>query len=389
MALLTRARSVQLSYLRRMSGWYAPPMPGSLHIETRVLPAGGLTHLWIRDGVFVEGPLDGPTIHAGGYSVPGLVDAHAHLALASPAPDADDHERASASARAHLDAGVLSVREPGSPNHASIRLSRSDGLPTVVTAGRFLTSPGRYFPGLAREVDDDMLVSAALEELEHSGGWVKVIGDFFDESGRFSVNFSTESLRETAMHVHDAGGRITMHAMIPDSIQQAIEAGFDGVEHGSIVEDGQVEAMASTGITWTPTALIDDVLRKSAEEMLGADGASFLVSGLESHGESIRQAHELGVRILAGTDAGMNPHGVVAREIRLLHTFGMPPDAALAAGSWDARTYLGLPGIEIGAPADLVIFPDDPRGDLAVLDHPSLILLGGELVRTDDEARIN
>jgi imidazolonepropionase-like amidohydrolase len=67
----------------------------------------------------------------------------------------------------------------------------------------------------------------------------------------------------------------------------------------------------------------------------------------------------------------------------------MPPDAALAAGSWDARTYLGLPGIEIGAPADLVIFPDDPRGDLAVLDHPSLILLGGELVRADDEARIN
>ncbi|MEX2622957.1 MAG: amidohydrolase family protein [Acidimicrobiia bacterium] len=361
----------------------------SVHVETTVLPSGDLTDLWIRDGVFVEGPMDGPTIHAGGFAVPGLVDAHAHLALASPAPDADDEERARASARAHLDAGVLSVREPGSPNHASIRLSRSDGLPTVVTAGRFLTAPGRYFPGLAREVDDDLLVSAALEELGHSGEWVKVIGDFFDEAGRFSVNFSTESLRETALQVHHAGGRITMHAMIPDSIQQAIEAGFDGVEHGSIVEDGQVEAMASKQITWTPTALIDDVLRESAEEMLGSDGASFLVAGLESHGESIRQAHELGVRILAGTDAGMNPHGVVAREIRLLHSFGLSPTAALAAGSWDARKYLGLPGIEKGAPADLVIFPDDPRGDLAVLDHPALILLRGELVRSNEKARLN
>lgn len=361
----------------------------SVHVETRVLPSGDLTDLWIRDGVFVDGPLDSHTIYAGGYAVPGLVDAHAHLALASPAPDADDDERARASARAHLDAGVLSVREPGSPNRASIGLGRSDRLPTVVTAGRFLAPPGRYFPGLAREVDDDMLVSAAMEELSHSGGWVKVIGDFFDEDGRFSTNFSTEALRESAMRVHEAGGRITMHAMIPDSVQQAIEAGFDGVEHGSIVEDGQIEAMASAQITWTPTVLIDDILRDSAEEMLGSDGASFLVAGLESHGESVRQAHELGVKILAGTDAGMNPHGVVAQEIRLLHAFGLPGEAALAAGSWDARTYLGLPGVETGAPADLVIFPDDPRGDLAVLDHPALILLGGELVRSTDEARLN
>jgi len=365
-------------------------MPGlSVHVETRVLPSGDLTDLWIRDGMFVEGPSDGPTIHAGGYAVPGLVDAHAHLALASPAPDADDDERARASARAHVEAGVLLVREPGSPNRASIRISRSDGLPTIVTAGRFLAPPGRYFPGLAREVDDDMLVSAALDELQHSGGWVKVIGDFFDQEGRFSVNFSTEALRETAVQVHEAGGRITMHAMIPDSVQQAIESGFDGVEHASIVEHGQLEAMASAGITWTPTALIDDVLRDSAEEMLGSDGSAFLVAGLESHGESIRQAHELGVRILAGTDAGMNPHGVVAREIRLLHSFGLSNAAAMAAGCWDARTYLGLPGIEIGAPADLVIFPDDPRGDLAVLDHPALILLGGEVIRATDKTHLN
>ena len=353
----------------------------SFHVETRVLPSGDLTDVWIGDGVFVEGPVNGPTIHSGGFAVPGLVDAHAHLALASPAPDADDDERARASARAHVQAGVLTVREPGSPNRASMRISRSDGLPAVVTAGRFLAPPDRYFPLLAREVDDDMLVAAATDELRQSGGWVKVIGDFFDQEGRFSANFSTEALRQTAAAVHEAGGRITMHAMIPDSIQQAIEAGFDGVEHGSIIEDGQIEAMASAGMAWTPTALIDDVLRDSAEEMLGSEGASVLVAGLESHGESIRVAYELGVRILAGTDAGMNPHGVVAREIRLLHSFGLPADAALAAGSWDARTYLGLPGVEPGAPADLVIFPDDPRGDLALLDHPALILIGGQHVQ--------
>lgn len=329
----------------------------------------------------MEGPLDEATEFSGGYAVPGLVDAHAHLALASPSPEADDDERARASARAHVDAGVLAVREPGGPNRASAAIGGSDGLPTVVTAGRFLAPPGRYFPGLAREVGDGELVSAALDELGHSGGWVKVIGDFFDDSGKFSVNYRTETLIETAARVHEAGGRITMHAMVPDSIQQAIDAHFDGVEHGSVVEAGQVESMASAGITWTPTALIDEILRDTGGDMLGPEGGAWLTEGMSSHGAAIRRAHELGVRILAGTDAGMNPHGVVAHEIRLLHAFGLPAEAALAAGSWGAREYLGIPGVELGARADLVVFPDDPRQDLSVLDHPRLILLGGRIIR--------
>jgi len=357
----------------------------SVHVETTLLPSGQRADLWIQSGRYVDGPLDGVKVFSGGYAVPGLVDAHAHLALASPSPDADDDERARASALSHLEAGVLTVREPGSPNHASAVIGRSDGLPTVITAGRFLAPPDRYFPGLAKEVDDHGLVSAAMSELEHSGSWVKVIGDFFDESGRFSVNYRTETLTETAVRVHEAGGRITMHAMIPDSIQQAIDSGFDGIEHGSVVEEGQVESMASAGITWTPTAVIDEILRNTGEDMLGRAGATWLNEGLESHGEAIRRAHELGVGILAGTDAGMNPHGIVAQEIRLLHAFGLPPEAALAAGSWEARTYLGLSGIEVGASADLVVFPDDPRQDLTVLDHPELVLLEGRVVRSPDK----
>ncbi len=358
-------------------------MDGSVaHISTTLLPSDDRVDLWIRDGMFVQGPLEAPTIFSGGYSFTGLVDAHAHLALASPAPDtADDQAKVAASARMHAEAGVLSVREPGSPNYASIGLNRSDGLPTVITAGRFLAPPGRYFPGLAREVNNADLASAALEELSRSGHWVKVIGDFFDDQGRIAVNFSLESLSETALVVHDAGGRITMHAGMPDAVQQSIDAGFDGVEHGTVIEEGQVEAMAGAGITWTPTAVIDDILRETGDEMLGSEAWMVLSKGLESHGEAIRRAHELGVRILAGTDAGMSPHGVVAREIRLLHSFGIPAADALGAGSWAAREYLGLPGVEVGGPADLVVFPDDPRGDLDVLDHPSLILIGGKRVR--------
>ncbi len=352
-----------------------------LHLDTTLAATGQRADLWVRDGRFVAGPLDGAPTHEGGFAVPGLVDAHAHLGLASPLGSGTPDQQVRASARAHLDAGVLAIREPGGPHRASAGIdAEGEGLPSIVTAGQFLAPPGRYFPGLAREVDDAGLVAAARDELAHSRGWVKVIGDFFDDRGQFTTNYRIETLQEVAAVVHDAGGRITIHAMIPASVQQAVDAGFDGIEHGTVVEDEQIRAMAAAGITWTPTALIDDILRDTGEGMLGHAGAAWLEDGMRTHGEAIHRAHELGVRVLAGTDAGMNPHGVVAREISLLHAFGLPADVALAAGSWDARAYLGLPGIEVGAPADLVVYPDDPREDLSVLQRPSLVLLRGQRV---------
>ena len=54
--------------------------------------------------------------------------------------------------------------------------------------------------------------------------------------------------------------------------------------------------------------------------------------------------------------------------------------AALAAGSWAARDWLGLACVEEGAVADLVVYDADPRADLDVLARPRLTVLRGRLV---------
>ena len=95
----------------------------------------------------------------------------------------------------------------------------------------------------------------------------------------------------------------------------------------------------------------------------------------------VRQAAEAGVPILAGTDAGMGPHGRIRVEIEELLTAGLAPDLALGAGSWVARDYLGLPGIEDGAPADIVAFDRDPRVDPTVLATPVAVILDGRMLR--------
>jgi imidazolonepropionase-like amidohydrolase len=96
----------------------------------------------------------------------------------------------------------------------------------------------------------------------------------------------------------------------------------------------------------------------------------------------VRAAHEAGVPIYVGTDAGGGiRHGLAAEEMLLLHSAGIPAADVLASASWRAREWLGFPGLVEGGLADLVVYPSDPRTDLAVVRHPRRIVLRGTVVR--------
>ena len=128
--------------------------------------------------------------------------------------------------------------------------------------------------------------------------------------------------------------------------------------------------------------IIRDGILCAVQGVGGGDAAvAAMTAVLDGQGDVVRQAAERGVTVLAGTDAGMFPHGLVGSEIALLLAAGLPPEKALGAGSWAARDYLGLPGIEEGAPADLVVFPDDPREDVDALRRPTFVMLDGRRVR--------
>jgi imidazolonepropionase-like amidohydrolase len=355
----------------------------ALHLRGIVLPEGIQRDLFVVAGRITFQPADDArTVLDGGWLVPGLVDAHAHLALASPAPEqASAAERVRASARVHLAAGVLAIREPGGPDSASREIGPDEGLPRIYTAGRFLAPRGRYFPGLARSVDDAGLPGAAEEEARASGAWAKVIGDFPGPRGRIEPNYAPAALAEAARRVHAVGGRIAIHATVPETIEAAIEAGFDTIEHGVGLQDDHIAAMAARQIVLVPTlTILPDADEWMAGLGLGPAEYRAAVDAAHRHPEMTRRAVAAGVRVLAGTDAGMGPHGMVRVEIGHMLAAGVPPALALAAGSWDARRYLGLPGIEEGAPADLVAYPADPRGDAEVLAHPALRILDGRVV---------
>jgi len=352
-----------------------------MHLKGTVLPDGGLRDIFVSDeGRISFDPISGAqTVLESGYLTPGLVDCHCHLALASPSRSSSEEEQVQASARAELDAGVLALRETGSSNRLSTRIGPLIGLPRTVTAGRFLAPPDRYFPHLSLPVTEEDLLEVALNEVKASGLWCKVVGDFEGPSGSWEAFYKRDTLMRVAAGVHAAGGKMAIHATLPDVIEAAIDAGVDSLEHGFSMEPSFLPKMVTNNVTWVPTMIIcEGVL-----EMI-ADGPQPFVDAmaetLERFPAMVKAGAEAGVRILAGTDAGLVPHGLIAEEISLLRQAGLTPDQALGAGSWDARAFLGLPGISAGAPADLVAYAMDPRSDPEALRHPLLRILDGRLL---------
>ncbi|MFI9010126.1 amidohydrolase family protein [Actinosynnema sp. NPDC053489] len=137
--------------------------------------------------------------------------------------------------------------------------------------------------------------------------------------------------------------------------------------------------MAAQGTALTPTS---SVLQRTVPEVRDrpdSPGRRWYLRGARAHAPLVAAAAEAGVRILAGTDS--LPHGRIVDEVRALAAAGLSHHDALAAASWSARSYLGLPGLLPNAPADAVVYEEDPRTDLDRLAHPPAAVLRGRPVR--------
>jgi imidazolonepropionase-like amidohydrolase len=96
--------------------------------------------------------------------------------------------------------------------------------------------------------------------------------------------------------------------------------------------------------------------------------------------QRISAAREAGVPIYAGSDAGGTmAHGRIGDEVEALKGIGMTPTEALGAACWEARRWLGRPGLSEGASADLLCFAEDPRHGPAVLSRPDRVVLRGRV----------
>ena len=355
-----------------------------LHLSGVLLPEGEQRDLWVRDGrITFERVQGAETVSRGGFVLPGLVDAHCHVGIARGGGHLTDLADARAQAVTERDAGVLLLRDCGSPVDTRA-LDDDEDLPRILRAGRHVARPRRYLPGLGVEVEPADLVAEVRTQARAGDGWVKLVGDWIDRgAGDLGPLWPAEALTAAIAAAHEEGARVTAHTFGTDALPDLIAAGIDCIEHGTGLTEDLVAEMAARGTAVVPTLV--NVENFPGFAVAGQAKFPAYASTMRrlyaSSGAVVRAAYEAGVPVFAGTDAGGGiDHGVIADEIRALHTAGLPAEAALAAGSWAAREWLGLPGPVEGAPADLVVYDADPRADLDVLQRPQLTVLRGRVV---------
>jgi len=347
-----------------------------------VLPEGEHQDLWVADGVIRTEPVaDAVTVANGVWLMPGLVDAHCHVGLESQG--AVPPERAVEQALADRNAGALLLRDAGSPADTRWMDERSD-LPRIIRAGRHIARPMRYLRNYAAEVEPDALVAEVERQAARGDGWVKLVGDWIDrEVGDLTPLWPVEAAQAAIDRAHQLGCRVTAHVFGEQALTELVEAGIDGIEHGTGLSPTTIELMAKRQVALVPTM----VQLENFESYAAAGEAKFPAYAKHIRAlyatriERFAAAYEAGVPIFAGTDAGgYLPHGLIGREIAALAAF-CPAEYTLGAGSWRSRAWLGRPNtLAEGMPADLIAFDVDPRADLAVLQHPSLVMLRGRIV---------
>jgi imidazolonepropionase-like amidohydrolase len=347
---------------------------------------------------------DLPFVDVANRSVlPGLIDCHVHLtwsAQASPvATLIAEREspatlalRAAANAWAALQRGTTTVRDLGSPNEAifPLRDAIANGVcrgPRIIAAGYVITTPSGHCHYVGRHATDPASArAAAVKQLSAGADVIKVMtsgGLHTPGSDPTSPQFSLAALREIAEVAHAAGRRATGHATCDAAAALAIEAGFDSIQHGSVLDPATARAMMRASVVLTATLDTRYFLNMHLDDPAIPEVLRARAHATAARVGGFQAALEAGVTIAAGTDSGTTfvPHGALATEIRLLHEAGLPIRDALAAATSVAAREVGLPGsigtLARGAFADLLVLNADPLQHVSALEDVALVIASG------------
>lgn len=342
-----------------------------------------------------------------GTLLPGLVDAHVHL-CADAGPDAlgrladraetDLDAVVEASLRAHLRAGITTVRDLGDRRDAVLRWRGRgvrDDLPTVVAAGAPVTSIGGHCWALGGEASGVDGVREAVRLRAAAGAdLVKIMasgGVFTPGTDTTRPQFTDQELAAAVNQAHDLGLPVTAHAHALSAVEQALRVGVDGIEHctcvtatGAHVPEELAERLAASGIVVCATLGTDPAVVTPPEVVEMAARAGLSEAALRAGTATL---HRAGVRLVAGSDAGLGPakpHGILPETLVEYVACGIPATAALTAATSAGAEVCGLGGrkgrVRPGFEADLLIVDGDPTSDITVLRRPLAVYRAGDLV---------
>ncbi len=335
------------------------------------------------------------TDYPGATILPGLIDSHVHLGFdGGPNPAArmraetDEQQLVLMlhSARDLLGVGVTTARDLGARSYLDVvvRDAIAAGLargPRMVVAARPITVTGGHCWFMGGEADgEDELRRMVRTHHKHGADLIKVMstGGFMTTgSAPWYAQFTSAQLAVIVEEAARIDKPVAAHAHGTEGIRRAIEAGVTTVEHCSFVtetnerrfDEPLAAKIAEQGIFVCPTI---NVNAPYVAELTGI-----------TVGEHVMAMHDMGVRIIAGTDAGIDntPHHQYVGGLEYLVKLGFLAAEVLAMATTEAAAALGLGSVTgrlaPGYEADLIVVDGDPGADIAALRQLRRVIARG------------
>ena len=384
--------------------------------------------------VLADAPRDARVIDLGNATLlPGLIDGHTHLLLDVVVPPEAESERhlngkfapglllaivespakraflGAQMAREDLESGITTVRNLGHSGidgdtelRDAINAGRVPG-PRILASARKLITRGDYVqnlnPALAESIlqqefllidGADQARRAVRQNVFQNVDVIKVAAD---------ENLTVPELAAAVEEAHRNHLKVAVHAIDKTSIQTAIDAGADSIEHGNEATDEQLRQMRDKGIflDLTPTAYNHFLLKiMEPSVVLTPDWRSARAVADASHDQLYDQLVERvlksGVKFAAGTDMCWYWPGKTCGQASVatllnLHSAGVPALDVIRAITVNAAEMLGwqdkIGAIETGKFADIIAVSGDPVADVTELERVRFVMKDGQVIRND------
>lgn len=365
--------------------------------------------------------------------LPGLIDGHTHLLIdivRPPEPEAQRHSNGTFApglllaivespekrallgaqmAREDLESGITTVRNLGHSGvdgdtelRDAIKTGRVVG-PRILASGRKLITRGSYLQNLNPALADAIMEQEFLLIERTDQAREAVRRNEFQNVDVIKVtadeNLTVPELAAVVEEAHREHLKVAVHAADKVSIQTAIDARADSIEHGNETTDAQLKQMRDKGIfiDLTPTSY-DGYLRKITEKFivvppaLRESWASSAPGLKQEYDQLVARVLKSGVKFAMGSDmcwyAAGKTRGVASTEIFVnLHQAGMPALDVMRAITCNAAEMLGwqdrIGSVEPGKFADLVAVAGNPLADITELERVRFVMKNGEVIRNN------
>ncbi len=341
----------------------------------------------------------------GRYLFPGLISCHTHLSVVFPFSKTDPHEnpavtafRAAQRAREALISGITTLRSVHEQNQVDLALRNAakngwfEG-PRIFGAGRALSRPNGHGKGSACSYAEDFegFYQAGLSELKDGADHLKIfITGGLAHAGEKpeTSEMSDEEIRGVVKAAEEFDTYVVAHAGGAEAIQQALRLGVRSFEHGYVMEQVTVDAMAAKDVFYSPTLCVTRSESWMREKGFEEASIQNCLAVSDRHLASVKLAIKADIKMTNGTDypPGDLVDGVPAalHELFLMHEAGLSTLKSLQSITSTAAALINqsnnLGQIREGFIGDFVALPNNPLEDPMNLGEIDFVMQGGKTI---------